>query len=152
MISKKLSIPYSDLSVESNNPDVEAKLRNELKKLLMNPNFKQLNDPDQMADALMHKLAEMADNEELDSSILSHSLKHREGPASNQQLGDDPPVKPRLSFEDPPETAYESPPAPFRAERRSPKQALDKLTTKEVMIDEFDDSLMDSPCEELTSK
>lgn len=72
-------------------------MRNELKKLLMNPNFKMLNDPDQMADALMHKLAEMADNEDLDSSILSQSLRHREGPASNQQAGDDPPVKPKPS-------------------------------------------------------
>ena len=69
-----------------------------------------------MADALMHKLAEMADNEELDSSMLSQSLRHREGPASNQQAGDDPPVKPKQSYADP-EAAYESP-SPFHPHRR----------------------------------
>lgn len=53
---------------ESKSDGVENRLRNELKTLLTDPGFYKLNNPDKMADMLIQKLAEIAEQEDFSDS------------------------------------------------------------------------------------
>jgi len=53
----------------TDNSDIGSRLRKELKKLLGSPDFQTIQDLDQMTDILMQKLAEIADEDDIDEGL-----------------------------------------------------------------------------------